>query len=194
MKKIALILAAVVLAGCAAIVKVEGEHVVNNRLAVKVGEAWNRLTMAGGQPYETWTQEGPSLDQLRFWAAIQPGQALMAATASTPVGQKAPRVPTFTSGMAPDQLVNLFEILYSADGSQVKMTRMEPAPFAGELGVRFEFAVTRKRDDLQFRGVGWVAVRKNELFAATFLAPQLAYYQRLMPKVETVIATARIRS
>lgn len=193
MKKIALILAAVVLAGCAAIVKVEGEHVVNNRMAVKVGEAWNRMTMAGGQPYETWTQEGTSLDHLRFWAGIQPGQALMAAPSGTG-GQKAPRVPTFTNGMAPDQLVNLFEILYSADGSQVKVTRMEPAAFAGEQGIRFEFSVARKRDDLQLRGVGWVAVRKNELFAATFVAPQLAYYQRLAPKAENVVSTARIRS
>lgn len=191
MKKLLVILFAVLLAGCAVVVKVEGEQVVQNRLGVTLPSAWNRITV-GGQPYETWTQEGFTLDQLRIWAGVKPGQALMKAPPSA-MGQKEARVPTFAAGMTREQLVSLFEQMYSVDGSRVKITKVEPGQFAGERGVRFEFAVTRKVSDLQLKGVGWAAVRKDELFAATFTAPELSFFARQLPGVEGVVASARIK-
>jgi hypothetical protein len=73
------------------------------------------------------------------------------------------------------------------------MTRIEPGQFAGEKGLRFEFSVARKRDDVQLLGVGWVVVRNQELFAATFVAPKLAFFPRLMPMAEAVVKTARVK-
>jgi hypothetical protein len=194
MKKLFALILAVLLAGCAgpAMVKVQGEHVVKDKLAVKVDAAWNRLTSTA-QPFEVWTQEGASLDQLRFWAAVPAGQALMKATPGSS-GQKDQRVPTFTTGMSPDQLVTLFEEMYSADGSLVKVAKIEPGTFAGERGVHFELAITRKGNDLLVRCAGWAAVRNNQLYAATFMAPQLSFYPRLLPQAEAVIASARIKS
>jgi hypothetical protein len=191
MKKLLALLLALVLAGCASVVKVEGEQTLNNKLAVKLPEAWNRLSYPG-QPYEVWTQEGASLDQLRMWAGLPAGKEIVTLP-SAPMGQKAARVPTFTADMAPDQLVGLFEVMYAADGSQVKITRIEPASFAGASGVRFEFMVIAKRTDLQVRGMGWAAVRNNELYAATYHAPDLAFFKRLAPKAEAVVKTALIR-
>jgi hypothetical protein len=196
MKKLAvLVLLAAFLTACTSIVKVEGDQVVNNRMTVKVTEAWNKVSLAGDQqPYDMWTQEGITLDHLRMWAAIKSGQPMMTAPrSSVPAGRTAPRVPTFVSGMAADQLINLFEVMYSADGSIVKMTRIEPGQFAGEKGLRFEFSVARKRDDVQLLGVGWVVVRNQELFAATFVAPKLAFFPRLMPMAEAVVKTARVK-
>ncbi len=72
------------------------------------------------------------------------------------------------------------------------MNKVEPAVFAGEPGVRFEFSVARKSDDVQFKGVGWVAVRQGELFAATFVAPRLSFFARILPKAEGVVRTAKI--
>lgn len=185
----------VTLAGCASVHKVEGEQTVGSRLVVKVPDAWNKIALPGSsEPFELWTQEGFSLDQLRFWAAIKPQQSLitMPPRPSTP-GAKAPRVPTFQAGMSPDQLVTLFEAVYAADGSLVQMTRVEPAPFAGKPGVRFEFTITRKGDDLTLLGDGWAAVHGGELFAATFIAPRLSFHARLRPRAEAVIASAQIR-
>jgi hypothetical protein len=195
MKKILTILALVFLSGCMSITKVEGEQLVNNRLAVKVTDAWNKVSPPGTQqPFDMWTQEGLTLDHLRLWAAIKPGQALLVKPAgSVPAGQKAARVPTYQAGMPLDQLVNLFEIMYSADGSIVNMTKVEPSVFAGEKGARFEFTVTRKGDDVQLNGVGWLSQRKGELFAATFLAPKLSFFPRLLPKAESVVNTAQIK-
>lgn len=192
MKKLIALFVALVLAGCASVVKVEGQQLVNQKLAVNVPAAWNRIA-AHQQPYELWTQDGVSLDQLRFWAGVQPGQTLIRVP-STSMGQKAPRVPTFEANMSPDQLVSLFEILFAADGSQVRITRVEPGEFAGERGIRFEFSVIKRSTDLQLKGTGWAAVRDNQLYAATFTAPELAFYPRLLPKAQDVVATARIKA
>jgi len=46
---------------------------------------------------------------------------------------------------------------------------------------------------VQLAGVGWAAVRRNELFAATFVAPRLSFFARLQPKAEAVVRTLRIK-
>lgn len=191
LKKLMAILLVALLAGCAAVVKVEGDQTLNNKLAVKLPDAWNKLNYPG-QPFEVWTQEGGSLDQLRFWAGVPAGKEI-ARLPSAPAGQKEARVPTFTANMPPDQLVSLFEIMYASDGSQVRITKIEPGTFGGASGVRFEFAITQKRTDLLLRGTGWAAVRNDELFAATYYAPELAFYPRLLPKAEAVVKTAVIK-
>jgi hypothetical protein len=195
MKKLISLLLIALLTACASVVKVEGEQVINGHMAVQPTQAWNKFALPNNrQPFEIWTQDGITLDQLRFWAAIAPGQSLMAApTSPPPAGQKAPRIPTYTAGMPPDQLVSLFEILYAHDGSLVTVTRVEPTVFAGEKGARFEFSVVRKSDSVQLSGVGWVALKKNELYAATFVAPKLSFFPRLLPQAERVVKTASIR-
>jgi hypothetical protein len=75
----------------------------------------------------------------------------------------------------------------------VRLTRVEPAQFAGEKGLRFEFTLARRSDDLVLHGVGWVAVHKDELYAATFVAPRASFFPRLLPMAEAVVKTARIR-
>jgi hypothetical protein len=181
------------LAGCASVVKVEGEQNIQSRMTVRLGQAWNKVGAPGNeQPYEAWTQEGLNLDHLRLWAGVRSGQSLVRA-APAAAGQRALRVPVFRAGMAPDQLANLFEVLYSADGSQVQVTRLEPSAFVGEQGVRFELSIIRKRDDVQMSAVGWVAVRGDELFAITYVAPRLGFFPRGRPGVEAIATSARLR-
>jgi hypothetical protein len=196
MKRLLTLLAAVLLAACTTIAKVEGDQVVNGRLAVTVPTAWNKVqTPWGDEPYDTWTQEGMPLDHLRFWGGVASGQPLMRKPTVffRARGEKDARVPTFKAGMSPEKLVSLFEELYANAGT-VRLTRVEPTLFAGEKGVRFEFTLMRRFDDLTLHGVGWVAVKEEKLFAATFVAPKLGFYQRLQPMAEAVVKTARIRS
>lgn len=195
MKLLLSLLLAVLLAACTTIVKVEGQQVVNERLAVEVPAAWNRVQSPWkDEPYETWTQEGMPLDHLRFWAGVRSGQALMAKPTVFFLGrgEKEARVPTFKAGMSPEKLVSLFEELYATAGS-VRLTRVEPAQFAGEKGIRFEFTLARRSDDLVLHGVGWLAVHQDALYAATFLAPRAAFFPRLLPMAEAVVRTARIK-
>lgn len=200
MKRLVLLLSVLLLAACANISRMEGEQVVNGRLAVQVPEAWNRVGDPWDvAPYDTWTQEGVPLDHLRLWGGVRPGQPLMTRPVvfSRAADARQPRVPSFRPGLTPDKLVSLFEELYANAGT-VTITRVEPTVFAGQKGVRFEFTLERRRDDLAMRGVGWVAVRADpqvgeELYAATFVAPRLSFYERLLPMAEAVVKSAHIR-
>jgi hypothetical protein len=191
---------ALALAACTSMSRIEGDQVVNERLSVQVSSAWNKMRDPWiVDPYDTWTQEGLPLDHLRFWGGVRPGQPLMTKLAlfSREPDAREPRVPTFRPGLTPEKLVRLFEELYATAGV-VTVTRVEPTVFAGQKGVRFEFTLARRRDDLTMQGVGWVAVRPDEtwgeeLYAATFVAPKLSFYQRLLPLAEEVVKTARIK-
>ena len=201
MKRLVPLLLAALLAACSSMTRMEGEQVVNERLAVDVPQAWNKISDRWEiDPYDTWTQEGMPLDHLRFWGGVRPGQPLMTKPAmfSRAADAKERRVPTFRMGLTPEKLVNLFEELYST-AATVTITKMEPTVFAGQKGVRFEFSLVRRRDDLNMQGVGWVSVRPDpavgeELYAATFVAPKLAFYERLLPMAESVVKTARVRA
>lgn len=200
MKTVLTLLLAFMLAACASVNRMEGEQVVNGKLAVQVDEAWNQVEDRWeGTPYETWTQEGIPLDHLRIWGGVQPGQPLMTRPMfySREPDAREPRVPTFRTGLTPERLVALFEELYANAGT-VTLTKVERAAFAGQNGVRFEFTLERRRDDLTMRGVGWIAVRPDpvrgeELYAATFVAPRAAFFERLLPKAEAVVKTARVK-
>ena len=200
MRKMLALLLALLLAACANVSRMHGEQVVNDRLAVHLTDAWNKVSDPWDvDPYDTWTQEGIPLDHLRLWGGVRPGQPLMTKPAvfSRAEDAKDRRVPTFRVGLPPERLVSLFEELYATAGT-VTVTRMEPAMFAGQKGVRFEFTLARRSDDLDMQGVGWVAVRQDatwgeELYAATFVAPRLSFYQRLLPMAEAVVKSARIR-
>jgi hypothetical protein len=192
---LALLLAAV-LAGCASVGKIEGEQVVNDRLAVRLPSAWNKVSDPWDvDPYDTWTQEGVPLDQLRLWGGIASGMPLMTRpqTYSRAPDAREIRVPTFRAGMTREQLVSLFEQFYANAGT-VRITRVDPDSFAGQAGVRFEFTLARRIDDVVLQGVGWAAARENELYAATFVAPRLSFFQRLRPMAESVVKTARIKA
>lgn len=194
MKKFILYGVVVLLSACAAkMVKVDGDQSINSRMSVKVSQAWNKLEDPNRkQPYDLWTQEGVTLDQLRFWAAIPSGGSLVAPPPRPPSGQTAPRSPTFVASMQAEQLVSLFETMYAMDGSLVSVNTVTPGDLGGKPGVRIEFTITRKSDSVMLTGVTWAVVHKNELFAASFVAPRLAFFPRLAPNAETVVKTARI--
>ena len=195
MKTIVALLLALFLAACTTIAKVEGEQVVNHKLSVNVSAAWNKVTDPWDSgPYDMWTQEGVPLDHLRLWAGLESGKALVAkpTVLFRSPGEKDPRYPTFTAGLPADKLVSLFEALYANEGV-VNITRVEPTLFAGQKGVRFEFTLARRADDVILKGVGWVAEHKGELYAATFAAPRMAFFSKLLPMAEAVVKTARIR-
>lgn len=200
MKRLVSLLMVLALAACTTMSRMEGDQVVNGRLVVHVSEAWNKVTDRWEtDPYDTWTQEGLPLDHLRLWGGVRPGQPLMIKPAvfSREPDAREPRVPTFRPGLPPEKLVSLFEELYATAGT-VTITKVDPTMFAGHKGVRFEFTLARRRDDLNMKGVGWVAVRPDavygeELFAATFVAPRLSFYDRLLPRAEAVVRTARVK-
>jgi hypothetical protein len=201
MKLLASLLLALALAACTTISRMDGDQVINDRLVVHVSSAWNKVSDPWDvDPFDTWTQEGIPLDNLRFWGGLHPGQTLVSRQVgySRSADAKDPRTPTFRAGLSAENLVALFEEVYAHAGT-VTVTKIEPATFAGQPAVRFEFALARRSDDLDMLGVAWIAVRSDphwgeELYAASFVAPKLSFYHRLLPMAEQVVKTAHIKA
>ena len=60
-------------------------------------------------------------------------------------------------------------------------------------GFRFEFALTRKGDNVQMAGFGYGAVSRGELFSILYMAPRLGFYPRHVGTAERIGKTAVIK-
>jgi hypothetical protein len=185
----------VLLAACASVTKVEGTHQVNEKLSFESNAAWNLIELPGSsRPYKLLTQEGITIDEMRLWASLASGKDILNdANPSSSGSDNKKRRPVFEAGMSLDQLTALFESAMTLDGSVVQMTKIEPDEISGVKGVRFQFTWTRKSDGVILLGLGWAGVLKNELYAATFTAPRLHFYDKLSPKAEALFKSLKIK-
>lgn len=179
--------ALIVLAGCANVAKVStGDALVDGRLQLNLDAAWNQVNLPNVSRPLLWTQDGITVDALQLWFGIRDGQTLIELP-------KTQRPLVFKAGMTPHEVVSLFEGFHARDGSSFKLDRLAPATFLGGAGVRFDYTVVRKSDDVRVSGVGWAVVRDGELLAMIFVAPRLGFFPRHVAKVEHIAATARMR-
>jgi len=184
------------LAGCAQMVKVEpGQVTVKEALSLNTANAWNRFEL--GQLYlsvapgaaEVWTQDGITLDALAFFVGVAQGETLGSALPGT-----SKKLPAFRSTMTPGDVVELYEQMVTQDGSAFALKRVAPGRFGDQPGFRFEHTITRKSDNVLLKGVGQGAVVKGKLYLVAFTAPSIYYYDRYLPQVEPLMASARIRA
>lgn len=179
------------IAGCAQVSHVaNGDAVVRDRLLVTVDKPWNQFERGLADNTPTWTQDGITVDALRFYVGLKNGD-LLAPTPSQPPGQKPL---AYRSDMSPTEVVQLFESLISRDGSTFTLDKVETQSFLGQTGLRFEFSSLRKADDVRLSGVGWIALRQGELFAITYTAPRLSFFGRHLPSVRAIAQSARVKA
>jgi len=189
MKKLTLALSTLALAGCVAMAKVDsGDRAVGDRLAVNIEGAWNHLQAPGLGPAQTWTREGLTVDQLLLYSGIKDGELVHASANSGKQKDFA-----FRAGMMPDEVVAMFEGMLTRDGSSFKLIRLEPSPFGGRKGFRFDYVLTRKVDNVVLSGMGWGVVSKGELFAIVYMAPRLVFFKRHAAQVEKIALSAKVK-
>jgi hypothetical protein len=180
------------LAGCAQIVKVEpGQVTVKEVLLLNTTSAWNRfelqfpLSVAPGAS-EVWTQDGVTLDALAFFVGVAQGQTL-----GQPIAGK--KLPAFRSSMTPGEIVELYEQMVTQDGSAFALKRVAPGRFGGQPGFRFEHTIARRGDGVLLKGMAHGAVVQDKLYLVAFTAPAIYYYDRHLPEVEPLLASAQIK-
>jgi hypothetical protein len=189
MKKLAFVLAALALAACATVAKVDsGKQAVGERLTLTLEGPWNSVDLPN-TPAKIWTMEGLPLDQLRIYSGIKDGEEL---DRGGPGAAKKPI--NFRSDMRPDDIVGMFETAVTRDGSTFKLDKLEPWTFGGQKGFRFEYTFTRKLDGVVNLGVGYGAVSKGELFALLYAAPRLGFFARHKDRVEQIARSAVIKA
>ena len=193
MKLILALLLMLTVGGCVSVAKVDsGERPVGERLVVTLDGPWNQINAPNLGPAQVWTMEGLPVDELRLYSGIKNGQAMHAERAAGAGGAQ-PKVFAFRSNMQADEIVSLFEGMLTRDGSRFRLVKLEPAAFGGGKGFRFDYALTRKIDNVQLAGVGYGAVSNGELFAITYMAPQLAFFPRHVARVEQLCRSARLK-
>jgi hypothetical protein len=189
-----LILVAFQLAGCVAVPQIDkvesGQQNVGTRLEMTLDGSWNRFQSPQTAPATIWTMEGLPVDELRVYAGIKDGETI---DAGAPAVQGVTKI-AFRAGMQPDEIVGMFESLYTRGGSTFKLDKLEPWSFGGEKGFRFEFTFTRKVDGVANLGVGYSTVSKGELFALLYFAPRLGFFPRYKDKVEQIARSARLKT
>ena len=187
MKNILIAIVLLALSGCVSVAKIEsGDKKVGERMTVSIDGAWNHVNAPGMGPGETWTMEGLPIDQLLLYSGLKDGQAIHATSGGSAKSY------VFRSGMQPDEIAALFEGMLSRGGSRYKLIKLEPMAFGGGKGFRFEFALTRKIDNVELSGVGYGAVSKGELFAIVYMAPRLGFFPRHAGRVEQMARSARV--
>lgn len=183
MKKLLLLVLLVLLSSCATVRKVEsGNHAVGKRLSVDIQGMWNHLDFPSIKPAEVWTMEGITVDEFFLYSGIKDGQAMHPAN---PANGKQKNF-VFRSTMQIEEVVAMFEGVLTRDGSTFKLLKLEPYPFGGRKGYRFEYERICKVDNVQQRGVGFGAIDKGELFALIYQAPRLIFFPRHKDRVEAI--------
>jgi hypothetical protein len=190
MKRLALLLLLACLGGCASVAKVEtGTRSVGDRMTVHLEGPWNHINVPGMGPGETWTMEGLTVDRLMLYSGIKDGQVIHAEAPATAQLKSF----SYRSSMQPDDIVAMFEGMLTRDGSSFKLLKLEPATFGGIKGLRFEYSVTRKQDNVHLTGFGYSSVSKGELFSVLYMAPRLGFFPRHAPAAEQISRSARIK-
>ena len=188
MKRLLCALLLCTVAGCASIAKVEkGDRAIGARMVLAIDGPWNHVNAPGLGPAQTWTMEGLPVDRLLLYSGIKDGESIHATS-----GANAKRF-SFRADMQPDEIVGLFDGMLTRDGSRFKLTRLEPFDFAGQKGFRFDYALTRKVDNVLLLGLGYGVVSKGELFAIVYMAPQLAFFDRHKDRVAHMAGAVRLK-
>jgi hypothetical protein len=189
-KKLLVVVLALLLAACASVKKVEsGTNLVGDRMSITVDGNWNHLDFPGLKPAQVWTMEGIAIDELLVYSGIRDGQ-IMHPEFSTESKKKNF---AFRKAMQTEEIVSMLEGVLSRDGSTFKLRKLEPFTFGGKKGFRFEFERVRKIDGVQLQGLGFGAVDKDELFALVYQAPRLTFFPRHQARVEAIAKAVTIK-
>jgi len=148
---------------------------------VRPGVDWSRLADAGA---ETWTVDGPVLQQIRF-AKVEPNQALFRA------GPRA-KMPAYRAGMSASEVQEFVsDSLARFGASEVAATGLRPAPFGPLAGFRFELAFLAA-DGLAKRGAAAGAISGDDLLLALYTGASAHYFDKLGAEFDAIVAAITV--
>ena len=191
MKKIIVICIVFLLSSCANVVKVEsGEFKVSDHMSLTLNGSWNQLNVPTLKPAIVWSMEGVTVDQLLLYSDLKEGDTLLP---SSIFDNEKNKKFIFHSNMDTTQLASLFEAKFSADGSIFNLDKIEPKLISKQKGVKFEFSLIRKTDNVKLQGVAYCVVFNNQLYALIYQAPKLTFFNRYKVEIEKMASTINLK-
>lgn len=150
---------------------------------------WNRLGQKVGRNAEAWTLDGNSLNDLTFYAGIEPGRPLF-----REVDKKNRPLPKFSVSMLPPDVAQMFESSYrvAAGTSLFTLDEVAPARFANTDGFRFSYSFTIQGEEVRRKGEATGAIIAGKLYLVAFEAPEIHYFDRDIAAYRALVETARV--
>lgn len=150
---------------------------------------WNRLGQRVGRNAEAWTLDGNSLNDLTFYAGIEPGRTLF-----REVDKKNRPLPKFSASMLPPDIAQMFESSYrvAAGTSLFSIDEVAPARFANADGFRFSYSFTIQGEEVRRKGEATGAIIAGRLYLVAFEAPEIHYFDRDIAAYRALVETARV--
>ena len=163
--------------------------VAKSRLRVTATEDWNRSTARPIKKGEVWTLDGVSLNELYFISGLATGETMF-----RDARKKERPLPAFRASA---QLTAIPEFVESStrivlNTSVFEMQGVEPTTLAGHPGVRFTYQYAVEGSPLMRKGLGVGTIVDGQLHLITYTAPAVYFFDRDAPKVEAIIASARL--
>jgi hypothetical protein len=154
---------------------------------------WNRLPRSVTEipREENWTLHGLTLDSLTFIGGLENGRPLVRWQRRQDLRQ----VPNFRADMTPPEIASMIESFYRIRAGSVSfnMTGLQPRTFLGHPGFQFDYEHLGGNElTRQGRVVG--AVIGQRLYMILFDAPKSHFFGAIVPEVERIAVSARLRS
>jgi len=162
--------------------------IADSPLTVTPGRDWNRLDGNVGKHTETWTLDGGQLNDLTFFAGIEPGKPLVRERS-----KKREPLPKFGAGTLLVELPELFEATYrtAKQIADFRVTDVQPTRFLGQDGVMFTYEYV-DQDQLTRKGEAHAAIIAGLLYMIGFDAPRLHYFERNIDDFHRIVQSARL--
>jgi hypothetical protein len=163
--------------------------VANSMITVTPSRDWNSLSVKLGKNAETWTLDGENLNNVTFFGAIAPGMPLYKER-----NKKREPLPKMRKDTLLVDIPELLEGTIRAYNSIAifSITSSEPAKFLGKDGIRFSYKYV-DNDELPRLGEAVGTIIDGKLYMASFDAPRLNYYDRVLNDYRALVSTANLK-
>lgn len=174
------------------VVPVRSVSVGNGSVVVTPPRPWNkqrRLFFDDIMWVESWTLNGPLLDDMTFVTAL-PDRRTLVRQRSTDDRQ----VPMFRSNMSVPEITSMLESAFRVRAGAIdfRTLSLTPRPFMGYPGFQFDFEHLDS-DELWRRGRAVGAVINGRLYLIMLDAARTHYFPETVRDFEALVASARPR-
>lgn len=163
-------------------------RVAGNAFGVTPTRTWNKLGARPGRGAEVWTLDGPALNEITFYGAIQANQPIFRES-----NRRERPLPRFSSTMLLTDIPTLLETSYRAGRGITIFSsdRMEPTRFGGRDGIRFEYSFV-DNDEVRRRGEAYGAIVNDRLYLITYEAPAIHFFDSSIEAYRQVVSGTTI--
>lgn len=164
----------------------------DDTMSVVAPRPWNRhrhVTFGDIRQVDTWTLNGPFLDEIDFVSGLRNNRALIRQRWNA-----SQQVPRFRSNMTPPEIAAMLESLFRVRGGAVdfRTLSLQPRPFLGTNGFQFDYEHL-DGDELWRKGRAVGAVINGRLYLIMLDAAKTHYYGTVLPDFEAIVNSARLR-